>query len=69
MFLLTLHSSLLVLVNGEQGMFSGTYNAIGGKVRKGSTEIGEVSGLWNQSMMYKSKVRFSSFHFLFFVES
>jgi len=36
-------------------MFSGTYNAIAGKVKKGHTEIGEVSGTWNQSMSYKSK--------------
>lgn len=37
-------------------MFSGTYNAVAGKVKKGTTEIGEVSGTWNQSMSYKSKV-------------
>jgi len=37
-------------------MFSGTYNAIAGKVKKGHNEIGEVTGTWNQSMSYKSKV-------------
>lgn len=40
----------------KQGMFSGTYNGLGGKVKKGSTELGEVSGTWSQSMSYKTKV-------------
>lgn len=65
---LTRYSSRLTFVDlmMKQGMFSGTYNAIGGKVRKGSTDIGEVSGLWNQSMMYKSKVRTSYYAYASF---
>lgn len=50
-----------------KGFFSGTYNAIAGRVHKGSTDIGEVSGKWSQLMEFKSsKVRsrglFSSAH-------
>jgi len=37
-----------------QGFFSGTYNALAGKVRKNSTEIGEVSGRWSHVMEIKS---------------
>ncbi|KAL4065797.1 hypothetical protein V8B97DRAFT_1982044 [Scleroderma yunnanense] len=37
-----------------KGFFSGTYNAIAGRVRKGNTEIGEVSGRWSHLMDFKS---------------
>ncbi|KAI6128725.1 hypothetical protein EDD16DRAFT_77529 [Pisolithus croceorrhizus] len=37
-----------------KGFFSGTYNAIAGRVRKGSTEIGEVLGRWSHVMEFKS---------------
>lgn len=41
-----------------KGFFSGTYNAIAGRVHKGSTDIGEVTGKWSQLMEFKSaKVR------------
>lgn len=41
-----------------KGFFSGTYNAIAGRVHKGSTDIGEISGKWSQVMEFKSsKVR------------
>ena len=41
-----------------QGYFSGTYNAIAGRIRHGSTDTGEVSGKWSSVMDYKSvKVR------------
>jgi oxysterol-binding protein-related protein 8 len=41
-----------------QGYFSGTYNAIGGKVRHGASEIGTISGKWSHVMEFKpSKVR------------
>lgn len=33
-----------------KGFFSGTYNALSGRVRKNSTEIGEVSGRWSHLM-------------------
>ncbi|KAF9529458.1 hypothetical protein CPB83DRAFT_852709 [Crepidotus variabilis] len=33
-----------------KGFFSGTYNAIAGKVRKNTTEVGEVSGRWSHLM-------------------
>jgi len=36
-----------------KGFFSGTYNAIGGKVRHGSTEIGTIDGKWSGVMEYK----------------
>ncbi|CCA73900.1 related to putative oxysterol-binding protein OSBP [Serendipita indica DSM 11827] len=35
-----------------KGYFSGTYNAIGGRVRKGSTDVGEISGKWSHEMYY-----------------
>ncbi|KAI9567013.1 hypothetical protein HD554DRAFT_2112016 [Boletus coccyginus] len=37
-----------------KGFFSGTYNAIVGRVRKGSNDIGEVSGRWSHVMEFKS---------------
>ncbi len=48
----------LPLTQRAQGYFSGTYNAISGKIRRGNTETGEVSGKWSALMEYKSsKVR------------
>ncbi|KIM21995.1 hypothetical protein M408DRAFT_333118 [Serendipita vermifera MAFF 305830] len=35
-----------------KGYFSGTYNAIAGKVRKGSMDIGDISGKWSHQMYY-----------------
>jgi len=35
-----------------KGYFSGTYNAIAGRVRKGATEVGEISGKWSHQMYY-----------------
>jgi hypothetical protein len=41
-----------------KGFFSGTYNAINGKVRSSKGELGEVSGKWSDQMYYqKGKVR------------
>jgi hypothetical protein len=41
-----------------KGFFSGTYNAIAGRVRHGSTELGEVTGKWSALMEFKTaKVR------------
>ncbi|TFK47943.1 Oxysterol-binding protein [Heliocybe sulcata] len=37
-----------------KGFFSGTYNAIAGRVRKGNTDIGEISGRWSHVMEYKN---------------
>ncbi|TEB39293.1 Oxysterol-binding protein [Coprinellus micaceus] len=37
-----------------KGFFSGTYNAIAGKVRKNNTEIGEVTGRWSHTMEIKN---------------
>ncbi|TCD62818.1 hypothetical protein EIP91_006384 [Steccherinum ochraceum] len=37
-----------------KGYFSGAYNAIAGRVRRGSTETGEVSGKWSHTMEYKT---------------
>ena len=45
-----------------KGYFSGTYNAIAGKVRKTSShhDLGEISGKWSGVMEYKpSKVRYA----------
>ena len=36
----------------KQGYFSGTYNAIAGRVRKGNTDLGEISGKWSHEMYY-----------------
>ncbi|KAG8836992.1 hypothetical protein FRB91_010045 [Serendipita sp. 411] len=35
-----------------KGYFSGTYNAISGRVKKGDVEVGEISGKWNTQMHY-----------------
>lgn len=41
-----------------QGFFTGTYNAIGGKVKHQTETIGDISGKWNEEMDYKNaKVR------------
>ncbi|KAF7340192.1 hypothetical protein MVEN_01937800 [Mycena venus] len=37
-----------------KGFFSGTYNAISGRVRHNSTDVGEVSGRWSHVMEFKS---------------
>ncbi|KAH9971238.1 Oxysterol-binding protein [Lactifluus volemus] len=36
-----------------KGFFSGTYNAIAGRVKHGLTELGEVSGKWSSLMEFK----------------
>jgi hypothetical protein len=41
-----------------KGFFSGTYNSIAGRVKHGSTELGDVTGKWSALMEFKpSKVR------------
>ncbi|KAH7884003.1 hypothetical protein F5I97DRAFT_1897391 [Phlebopus sp. FC_14] len=37
-----------------KGFFSGTYNAIAGRLRRRSLDIGEVSGRWSHVMEFKS---------------
>ncbi|KAI0770963.1 Oxysterol-binding protein [Trametes elegans] len=37
-----------------KGYFSGTYNAIQGRIRRGSTETGEIYGKWSAVMEYKN---------------
>jgi len=43
------------LIFKTKGMFSGTYNIVGGRVRNNinGSEIGEVTGTWSHSMQYK----------------
>ncbi|TFY56878.1 hypothetical protein EVJ58_g7366 [Rhodofomes roseus] len=38
-----------------KGYFSGTYNAIQGRIRAGGQETGEVTGKWSEVMEYQSK--------------
>ena len=41
-----------------KGFFSGTYNAIAGRVKHGNQDMGEINGKWNDVMEFKSaKVR------------
>jgi hypothetical protein len=41
-----------------KGFFSGTYNAIAGRVKRGPTDLGDVSGKWSALMEFKpAKVR------------
>ncbi len=37
-----------------KGYFSGTYNAISGKVKKNNSDVGEISGKWSSVMDYKT---------------
>ncbi|KAB5588656.1 Oxysterol-binding protein [Ceratobasidium theobromae] len=37
-----------------KGFFSGSYNAVAGRVKQNGAEIAEVSGLWSSSMEYRS---------------
>lgn len=36
-----------------KGFFSGTYNAIAGRVKHGTTDLGDVSGKWSALMEFK----------------
>lgn len=48
-----------------KGFFSGTYNAIAGRVKHGSTELGEVMGKWSALMEFKTaKVRLLTLNYL-----
>jgi hypothetical protein len=41
-----------------KGFFTGTYNSIAGRVKHGSTELGDVTGKWSALMEFKpTKVR------------
>ncbi|OBZ79115.1 Oxysterol-binding C23B6.01c [Grifola frondosa] len=40
-----------------KGYFSGTYNAIAGRIRRGNTDTGEIGGKWSAVMEYKSVKR------------
>ena len=41
-----------------KGFFSGTYNSIAGRVKHGTTELGDVTGKWSALMEFKpAKVR------------
>lgn len=37
-----------------QGFFSGTYNALAGRVRHNNLDVGEISGKWSQMMEFKN---------------
>ncbi|KAH7926205.1 Oxysterol-binding protein [Leucogyrophana mollusca] len=37
-----------------KGFFSGTYNAIAGRVRRGNSDIGDIAGRWSHVMDFKS---------------
>lgn len=42
-----------------KGFFTGTYNSIAGRVKRGSTELGDVTGKWSALMEFKpSKVSY-----------
>src|SRR6267154_833312 len=36
-----------------RGFFSGTYNSIAGRIKHGSTELGDVTGKWSALMEFK----------------
>jgi len=38
-----------------KGYFSGTYNAIAGRVRRSTSDIGEVSGKWSSIMEFRDR--------------
>ncbi|KAG5646904.1 hypothetical protein DXG03_001980 [Asterophora parasitica] len=37
-----------------KGFFSGTYNAIAGRIRRGQSDVGEITGRWSHIMDFKS---------------
>lgn len=43
-----------VIINIAQGFFSGIYNALAGRVRRGHSDVGDISGRWDQVMEFKS---------------
>jgi len=44
----------MVLMHYPQGFFSGTYNGIYGRVRRNTTDIGEINGRWSHVMDFKN---------------
>ena len=42
------------MLTRTQGYFTGTYNAIAGKVTHNGKHVGDISGKWNESMEYKN---------------
>jgi hypothetical protein len=47
-----------------KGFFSGTYNSIAGRVKHGSTELGDITGKWSALMEFKpAKVTYVHFQF------
>jgi hypothetical protein len=44
-----------------KGFFSGTYNSIAGRVKHGSTELGDITGKWSALMEFKpTKVSYAA---------
>jgi len=58
------HNMFCDLEFKTKGFFSGTYNAIAGRVRRNSSDIGEVSGRWSHVMEFRD-VRTSQKRVLF----
>ena len=46
------YPSVILIIT--QGFFSGTYNAVAGRVRKDNVDIGEVSGWWSHVMEFRN---------------
>jgi oxysterol-binding protein-related protein 8 len=45
-----------------KGFFTGTYNSIAGRVKHGSTELGDITGKWSALMEFKPAKVFSFPH-------
>lgn len=43
-----------------KGFFTGTYNSIAGRVKHGSTELGDITGKWSALMEFKPAKVFPS---------
>jgi len=41
-------------IDMTQGFFSGVYNALAGRVRRNNSDVGEISGRWDQVVEFKS---------------
>jgi len=50
----TYRLNFLFAIDITQGFFSGIYNALAGRVRRNHSDVGEISGRWDQVMEFRS---------------
>jgi hypothetical protein len=46
--------NIRIVIDTTQGFFSGIYNALAGRIRRNNSDVGDISGRWDQVMEFKS---------------